>query len=64
MSIVPATPPIPAGSVTPVPPPTTIASSIPDDMLYEVVDGRIVEKKMSAGDRDRFNAGRDSGFIR
>jgi len=41
-------PPIPAESMTPVPPPTAIAPIIPDDMLYEVVDGQVVEKKMSA----------------
>jgi len=48
MSTVPAMPPIPAESMTPVPPPTAIAPIIPDDMLYEVVDGQVVEKKMSA----------------
>jgi Uma2 family endonuclease len=48
MSTVPATPPIPVESMTPVLPPTAIASTIPEDMLYEVVDGQIVEKKMSA----------------
>jgi len=48
MSTVPAMPPIPAESITPVPPPTAIAPIIPDDMLYEVVDGQVVEKKMSA----------------
>jgi Uma2 family endonuclease len=34
--------------MTPVPPPTAIAPIIPDDMLYEVVDGQVVEKTMSA----------------
>ena len=48
MSTVPTMPPIPAESMTPVPPPTAIAPTIPDDMLYEVVDGQVVEKKMSA----------------
>jgi Uma2 family endonuclease len=48
MSTAPAMPPIPAESMTPVPPPTAIAPIIPDDMLYEVVDGQVVEKKMSA----------------
>ena len=48
MSTVPAMPPIPAESMTPVPPPTAIAPTIPDDMLYEVVDGQVVEQKMSA----------------
>ncbi len=48
MSTVPAMPPIPAESTTPVPPPTALAQTIPDDMLYEVVDGQVVEKKMSA----------------
>ena len=48
MSTVPAMPPIPAESMTLIPPPTAIASIIPDDMLYEVVDGQVVEKKMSA----------------
>ena len=48
MSTVPATPPIPAASMTPVPPPTAIAPIIPDDMLYEVVDGQVVEKTMGA----------------
>ncbi len=44
MSTVPAMPPISAESVTPVSPPTANAPIIPDDMLYEVVDGQIVEK--------------------
>ena len=48
MSTVPAMPPIPAESMTPVPPPTALAPTIPDDMLYEVVDGQVVEKKMGA----------------
>ncbi len=48
MSTVPAMPPIPAESMTPVPPPTALAPTIPDDMLYEVVDGQVVEKKLSA----------------
>ena len=48
MSTVPAMPPIPAESMTPVPPPTAIAPTIPDDMLYEVVDGQVVEKTMGA----------------
>ncbi len=48
MSTVPALPPIPAESTTPVPLSTAISPIIPDDMLYEVVDGQVVEKKMSA----------------
>ncbi|MGA9922929.1 MAG: Uma2 family endonuclease [Isosphaeraceae bacterium] len=48
MSTVPAMPPIPAESMPPVPPSTALAPTIPDDMLYEVVDGQVVEKKMSA----------------
>jgi Uma2 family endonuclease len=48
MSTVPAMPPIPAESMTPIPPPTAIAPIIPDDMLYEVVDGQVVEKTMGA----------------
>ncbi len=48
MSTVPAMPPIPAEPMTPVSPPTALAPTIPDDMLYEVVDGSVVEKKMSA----------------
>ena len=48
MSTVPAMPPIPAESMTPVPPPTALAPTIPDDMLYEVVDGQVVEKTMGA----------------
>jgi Uma2 family endonuclease len=48
MSTVPAMPPIPAASMTPVPQPTAIAPIIPDDMLYEVVDGQVVEKTMGA----------------
>ena len=35
---------LPAESMTPVPPSTAIAPTIPDDMLYEVVDGQVVEK--------------------
>ena len=50
MSTVPAMPPIPAESMTPVPPPTALAPTIPDDMLYEVVDGQIVEKTWDLGD--------------
>ncbi len=48
MSTVPAMPPIPAESMTAVSPPTAIAPTIPDDMLYEVVDGQVVEKTMGA----------------
>ncbi len=48
MSTVPAMPSIPAESMTPVPPPTALAPTIPDDMLYEVVDGQVVEKTMGA----------------
>ena len=48
MSTVPAMPPVPAESMTPVSPPTTLTATIPDDMLYEVVDGQVVEKKMGA----------------
>ncbi len=48
MSTVPAMPPIPAESMTPVSPPSAIAPIIPDDMLYEVVDGLVVEKTMGA----------------
>ena len=48
MSTVPTMPPIPAESMTPVPPSTAIAPTIPDDMLYEVVDGQVVEKTMGA----------------
>ncbi len=42
MSTVPAMPPIPAESMIPVSPPTAISPIIPDDMLYEVVDGQIL----------------------
>jgi len=48
MSTVPAMPPVPAESMTPVPPPATLAATIPDDMLYEVVDGQVLEKKMGS----------------
>ena len=48
MSTVPAMPPIPAESMAPVSPPTELAPTIPDDMLYEMVDGQVVEKRMSA----------------
>jgi len=48
MSTVPAMPPIPAESMIPVSPPTAISPIIPDDMLYEVVDGQVVEKSMGA----------------
>jgi len=48
MSTVPAMPPIPAESMTPVPPPPAIAPTIPDDILYEVVDGQVVEKTMGS----------------
>ena len=34
--------------MTPVPSPTALAPIIPDDMLYELVDGQVVEKTMSA----------------
>jgi len=48
-------PPIPAESMTPVSPSTAIAPNIPDDMLYEVVDGQVVEKKrMNPSDREPF----------
>ncbi len=46
MSTVPAMPPTPAESMTPVSPPTALTATIPDDMLYEVVDGQVVEKTM------------------
>ncbi len=48
MSTVPAMPSIPAESTTPVRTPTVSFPNVPDDMLYEVVDGQVVEKKMSA----------------
>ncbi|MGA2701647.1 MAG: Uma2 family endonuclease [Isosphaeraceae bacterium] len=48
MSTVPAMPPIPAESMIPVSPPTAISPIIPDDMLYEVVDGQILEKNMGS----------------
>ncbi len=48
MSTVPALPPTPAESTTPVSPSTEFAPAIPDDMLYEVVDGQVVEKTMGA----------------
>jgi Uma2 family endonuclease len=48
MSTVPAMPSIPAESMTPVAPSTALAPTIPDDMLYEVVDGQVVEKTMGA----------------
>ena len=54
MSTVPAMPPVQPESMTSSPPLASLAPTIPDEMLYEVVDGRIVEKKMSAGDRDCF----------
>jgi Uma2 family endonuclease len=44
MSTVPAMPPIPAESMTPVSPTTALAPNIPDDRLYEVVGGQVVEK--------------------
>ncbi len=46
MSTVPALPPTPAESTTPVSPSTEFAPAIPDDMLYEVVDGQVLEKTM------------------
>jgi Uma2 family endonuclease len=52
MSTVPAMPPIPAESMTPVPPSTAIAPTIPDDMLYEVVDGQILEKNMGSRENE------------
>ncbi len=52
MSTVPAMPPIPAESMTPVPPSTVIAQTIPDDMLYEVVDGQILEKNMGSRENE------------
>jgi hypothetical protein len=48
MSTVPAMPLGPAESMTPVPPPAGLAATIPDDMLYEVVDGQVLEKKMGS----------------
>jgi Uma2 family endonuclease len=48
MSTVPAMPIIPAESMTPVSPPTATAPIVADDMLYEVVDGQVVEKTMGA----------------
>ena len=47
MSTVPAMPPLAAESSTSASPPS-LTEYPPGDMLYEVVDGRIVEKKMSA----------------
>jgi Uma2 family endonuclease len=52
MSTVPAMPPTPAESMTPVSPPTELAPSIPDDMLYEVVDGQVVEKTTGTFETD------------
>ena len=46
MSTVPAMPPNQSESMTPVAPPTAPTGTIPDDMLYEVVDGQVVEKIM------------------
>ena len=48
MSTVPAMPPNQSESMTPVPPPAGLTATIPDDMLYEVVDGQVVEKTMGA----------------
>ena len=48
MSTVPAMRTIPVVSTTPLPPPTAYPRPIPDDMLYEVVDGQIVEKNMGS----------------
>ncbi|HMF35930.1 MAG TPA: Uma2 family endonuclease [Isosphaeraceae bacterium] len=48
MSTVPAMPPIAADSIPPVSPPTALTPSIPEDMLYEVVDGRVLEKNMGS----------------
>jgi Uma2 family endonuclease len=47
MSTVPAMPPLAAESIS-SPAPPALSEFPPDDMLYEVVDGQIVEKKMSA----------------
>jgi len=52
MSTVPAMPPIPAESMTPVPPSTALAQTIPDDMLYEVVDGQVLEKNMGSRENE------------
>jgi hypothetical protein len=48
MSTLPAMPRIAAESISPVPPSTSLAAPIPDNMIYEVVGGQVVEKKMSA----------------
>ena len=48
MSTVPAMPPTPAESTATVSPSTEFAPAIPDDTLYEVVDGEVVEKMMSS----------------
>ena len=52
MSTVPAMPPTPAESMTPVSPPTELAPSISDDVLYEVVDGQVVVKTMGTFETD------------
>ena len=48
MSPVPAMPPGQSESMTPVPPPAGLAKAIADDLLYEVVDGQILEKNRGA----------------
>ena len=48
MSTVPAMPPNQSESMTPVPPPAGLAKAIADDLLYEVVDGQILEKNMGS----------------
>ena len=48
MSPVSAVPPNQSESMSPVPPPAGLAKAIADDLLYEVVDGEILEKNRGA----------------
>ena len=48
MSTIPAMPPVPAELRPPVLPPDSLTAGLPHEMLYEVVDGQVVEKTMSA----------------
>ncbi len=48
MSTIPAMPPVPAELRSPALPPDILTAGLPHEMLYEVVDGQVVEKMMSA----------------
>ena len=52
MSTVPAMPPGQSKPMNSGPPQVMLDQTIPDDMLYEVVDGQIVEKTMGARETD------------